>query len=358
MTISPKPLEDYLESFFGALSLNNPKLTDRAPGSGLYTLGRAFASVCADLDLRLSEFGNTIHFSSARGRDLDLLAADYGLIRKASLSAVGSVLVLSRDQVTKVDPQTILTDAETGFQFMTRNNSSVSVGFISETRIPVISIERGPAGNLPAGTLLLSPKHPTLLWTLGSSRSQNGGVRGDLSGGAPAETDTEFRLRILQHINGRQGGTEDALLASLLSFQGVESAEPQVFAPGVVVLWVDAAANLSSSLMSSLQASVNDARPIGVSVFVRQLARRLVSLNLFLVPASGVSLTDLRANALALVQNHLKGLGRGTEFDPISLEASLLSALPVREAKVTPTGKVFCPPNAVIRTSDTRITFP
>lgn len=357
LTFVPRPLEDYLEAFFTALALNNSRLTDRSPGSALYTLGRAFAAVCAEQDLRLRGVADSVLLATARGEDLDALARDLGLRRRGATAAVGTVLAIA-DAVTQLAPDTLMVDTNSGVQLVSRNRSPVTVGFVVETRIPVEAVTPGAAGNLPAGTLLVVPSQPQIRVTVGSSRQQ-GGVVGDLRGGADRESDSDFRARLQMAFRSRRGGTWESIRAAILAHPGVEYVEPQVVSPGVVLVWIDSASQLSESSLRSIRQTLEQLRPVGVETTPVQLRRRYISINVQVLPRLGVDLDQLRAETLEAIRRFLLNLGRGRGLEPERLRQVLLAQLPLRDLEVlTPQGFVECGPQEVLRSDDVRLTVP
>lgn len=359
MPISPRPLESYLEAFFSALTLNNSPLNDRAPGSALYTLGRGLATVCADQDLRLLAAAEGSHLARAERDDLDRLCRDLLLTRRPALPAVGSVLAIASAAPTVIEPATVLTDPLSEVQLLTRNEGPVVVGLVSETRVPVIAARPGLRGNLSAGTRLIDPLHPTVAWAIGTNRDGSSRPRGDLLGGQEVETDASLRQRAQMSLLGRKGGTNESIRAQVLSHTGIDSVELQVLAPGVVTVWVDAPAALSTDSRERIERTLSLHRPLGVVTLLRQLQRQLTALDIFLVPGRGQDLGLLRQAALDQAGAFVRALGRGRPLDPQVLQEFLADALTAREVRITtPATVVACPDNAVIRLTDTRVTFP
>lgn len=359
MPISPRPLESYLEAFFSALTLNNSPLNDRAPGSALYTLGRGLATVCADQDLRLLEAAEGSHLARAEREDLDRLCRDLLLTRRAALPAVGSVLAIASSGPTVIEPATVLTDPLSEVQVLTRNDGPVVVGLVSETRLPVISSRPGARSNLPAGTRLISPQHPSVAWVVGTNRDGNSQPKGDLLGGQEIETDFSLRQRAQMTLLGRQGGTNESIRAQVLTHTGIDSVEFQVLSAGVVTVWVDAPAPLSEDSRARIERTLSLHRPLGVVTLLRQLQRQLTALDIFLVPGRGQDLGELRQLAVDQATAYVRSLGRGRSLDPQALQDFLADAVTAREVRVTtPLEIVPCPDNAVIRLTDTRVTFP
>lgn len=355
MPFGPKDLDAYLESFFAAVATSNPAVTDRSPGSGLYTLGRGFAALAAEQEMRLLELSESVHLRSS-GQDLDLVAADYRVSRKAPRLARGHVLARSAAGQVRLGVNSIFVHPTNGLQF--RLEVPTSVSNLGETSLPVIAMQTGPDSNLTAGTKLLSTAYPELILHVGRYRESTGEIREPLKGGEERESSDALRDRLRTTILQRKGGTEESIIAAALSFGGVVYAEVEGLAPGVVRLWLDANGQLGEASLQALQQALWPVRPVEIVLLLQQLERRYVSVRLELPAVSMLPLEELRQQALAETESYFRRLKRGQPFLPSDLTQSLRTTLRHTITVIAPEDPVNIPDNAVARLDSISVLLP
>jgi len=323
----PRPLEDYQEFIYGQLAALNSPLTDRSPGSGLYTLTRALAATHAEQDLRLQEAYYACSPATAYGEALDRHAADYGLKRKPGTPARGWVLAKALAETTQLPPQLVLTEPHSTLQFWVQSPQPVTLSFILETRLAVVCTQVGEVGNLKAGTRLFHPDYPQVQFVVGGQRTTTG-VVGDLQGGSDPEDDSALRSRLYDRLTHASQSTGPALLQTLLAQVDVLWADVTVPTPGVAAFWVDAAAPLSHSRLNELLASIEPQRPAGIVYTLSQVGQQLLDMELRIWPAPGIDLDELSSSLRQLVRDYVRSLSLHKTLSRQTLKAVLKQQVP------------------------------
>jgi uncharacterized phage protein gp47/JayE len=241
-----------------------PRLTDRNPGSVLRTLAEAFAREYSVLSRQLEQVYDAAFLDTAEGRDLDQIVALLGLERRTQLFAVGEV-VFSR---TSPSPGDIV--IEEGTKISTAEVPAVTVS-TNETRVlragglsvavPVQAGVRGAAGVASANTLSVINRP-----ILGINHATN---PEPLAFRASTETDAALRRRAAHALEGAGRSTGRALVAALMSVEGIREQDIQieedhVSFPGMVKVTV--AAELDPAHQEQAAQLMEETRPAGIRI--------------------------------------------------------------------------------------------
>jgi uncharacterized phage protein gp47/JayE len=176
-----------------------------------------------------------------------LTNADGSIGRKLATPAIGQASFTAQTVNVVVPAGTLLTYLGTGVSYATTVDTAVNTGVV--TPAPIIALESGSAGNLPAGTMLsvAAPVPAGLIPTATVIL---------LERGTDDETDDELRARVLQRIREPpMGGDANDYVQWALSYPGVTRAwcAPQEMGIGTVSV---------RFLMDDLRAD-NDGWPTG-----------------------------------------------------------------------------------------------
>lgn len=168
-----------------------------------------FLRVVAWFISQLWELAEKVYFSgfasTAEGNNLDLVARNNGLVRIEAKKSSGKVFI---DGTGTINAGFKVSDGEITFE--TTEGGSLPGEF------PIIALERGTDGNVPANTIteIVNPQ-------VGAETVNN---PEPTTGGRGAETDAEFRSRYFLSFAVAGASTLDSIIASLLRTEGVRSA--------------------------------------------------------------------------------------------------------------------------------------
>jgi uncharacterized phage protein gp47/JayE len=196
----------------------------------------------------------------ATGANLDLFGFIWNIIREAATVSTGSITFTGVAGYTL--PSGCLFQTSTGIQFTTTNTVTLS----STSGTALISAINTGNNNLVTGSLLTLVNPVAGITSTGTVIS--------LTGGAPLETDTAYRNRILSRIaNPPFGGSQSDYVNWALAQPNVTRAwcYPQQLGPGTVqVLFAMDNTNVNgiplSADVTNMQNSLNTVRPVTCQV--------------------------------------------------------------------------------------------
>jgi uncharacterized phage protein gp47/JayE len=353
---SPRTIDQISDGIYKYLLEQNTPLSDISTGSFITALTRAFSGSILNQELMLNELAQRFYLKSATGKDLDLRAVDYGVTRKPGGFAVGSILVVSLTNNFTIPINTILTEPITGLQYTTE--SSATTNSSSEVVISVKSLIYGDNTNLVAGTKLISPSFPTVIFLVGTHRTTAREICGDLSGGISPETDDSLRTRIINTIINSRGTTQDSIKNVVLSDHSISWASIATPLPGFIQVWVDSPSQLTSADINRLTALVNTVKAAGVSSSINQVTRVVQNINIFIQPVDNVNLQTLTPLLIQITTNYILNLQIGTTFTRSSLVKLLLANTSVLTASIiTPTTDINVNSTSVVRPGRILVTY-
>ncbi len=306
------PTFDELQSRAKAeVQLRQPRLTDFTEGSVLDAITGA-AAVLADESIHINvDLFSEHFFGTAEGSALDALAADRGFPpRKPPVGAVGSVLWTKDDAgaAYTIPSGTLIEGTIEGvvIQVGTTSTAVLSATDVS-IAIPAQATITGRESNFPAGTL------DTVTAPLVADPDATATNPVGFAGGAPVETDDQYRDRLRRFFNTLRRGTVAALEFGSLLVPGVsfatvdESTVPESLGGFVSVYIGDPDARSNDTLAAQVVESLEDFRAAGVLVVVLGADREEVSLALTLTVLQGADTAqvgeDARANILGYTDN-------------------------------------------------------
>jgi uncharacterized phage protein gp47/JayE len=241
-----------------------PRLTDRNPGSVLRILAESFAREYTVVSKQLESVYDAGFLATAEGRDLDQIAALVGLQRRTQLFAVGEV-VFSRatpapGDITIEEGTRISTAEVPAVTVATSESRRLRSGSLS-VAVPVQAEVTGAAGIAAANTLTVI--HRPILGITSAVNPEALAFRGS------TETDAALRRRAAHALDGAGRSTGRALVASLLSVEGIREQDVQieedhVAFPGVVKVTV--AAELDTAHQQAAAELIDETRPAGIRV--------------------------------------------------------------------------------------------
>ncbi len=310
MAYTPKTIEEAQQQYFQALADANSEIKiDKAQGSVAYTLARGSSAVSVLQDIELKKLADSINLSTATGDQLDAFSS-FGLRRLSASRATGTVLCLSKEESATLAAGTLLTDIQSGLQFITLNTSSLNISFL-ETPVRVQAISTGSAYNLPAGTILYAAGLPYFRAVVGNRHTENNEYIGSLSGGVSREDDVAFRNRIASWLLSHTTASRAVVINRLLSFPGVTRAYTYTKAGGVLEVWVDSLQTLNQAQKAEL---VNYLRPYtsdGIVIALSQLVIVPADITLEIIPFTGSNMNTVTARIRQVVSSFIATLEVG-----------------------------------------------
>jgi len=272
-----RQVTDVQREIYRQLALNGSYLTDRTPGSVLYSLTRSFAAAALAGDQLLFDLSQDFFLSTARGERLDYRAAEYGVFRRQATYAHGYVLVRPREGDFVLRKGTVFIEPIRGTQFLSTLDRELTIPEEVEVKVPVVAARPGREGNLAAGTRLILPTGMdnelalAVEVTVGISRNLQGEVTGQITGGADEESDEQLRTRARRQLLTRNSCTEEVILNLLYGDHRVNWATVHIPFPGHTQVWVELGVSDVAPVLNDLTNLVNQVRPVGTSISVHQI---------------------------------------------------------------------------------------
>lgn len=216
-----------------------------------------------------------VWIGGASGQELDVVALDRWRLIRVPASRAGGGLLLARPSATP-GAETITT----GDEFQTAPDGEGNVRRVRATAdfvmtgtsltITVESTVTDRGGNSALGTFDSSIGSTKVTPFLDASITFT--QPSAIAGGAPAETDEQFRERIRNFIRNRQRATVEAVIFAALSVGGVASAaltEDLINSPGIFNMFIaDPDGRTSQTLIDAVFTTLNGWRAAGVGANV------------------------------------------------------------------------------------------
>lgn len=263
---SIKSFSEIVATMIERLNLVQPNL-DTKPGTVARDL---FVDLQADELQRiyrlLSVISDKQSFATAVGKDLDRLAANFGVSRRAGSPASGIVIFTASDLNQDLPiPTGTTVSARNGVSFKTIGNFSMlaseksryaanaqrlrevlDISGISDqyaVEIPVEATTAGTTGNLSSFQIVETDTRFDFQVTNANS----------MTGGSDSENDSQFRTRFLSTFSGSNTGTSLGYRNAILSLQGVLDA--LIVEPGNTLMLRDGTEVLSTDSNSRILSS-------------------------------------------------------------------------------------------------------
>lgn len=248
--------------------------------------------------------------TTAVGEYLDMHAAERGLSRKPAASAVGSVLFFADGDEHSdilIPAGTVVCTGSDMLRFTT-DSDAVLPSTSDRVNVAVTAESAGAAYNALGGcvTIIVTP-------ITGIGRVYN---IAPFSGGCDDESDDELRARIADSCVNIVTGANAAYYKRIaLSVPGVYSASAVSGGSGVVYVYIAAQGDtVSSQIKNQIQSLMDDARPLNVSVSVRDPEEIHVSLCVTIETKPGYSFNTVSARVNSAITGYIESLGIGRDF--------------------------------------------
>lgn len=265
-------------------------LVEVQPGSDLYTISRAFATVINELDNEVQDAKESVSINDAEGQDLDEWASSFYLSRREGSTSKGKVLALAESNET-IPVNTRLVDLETGLQFFT--TEEVKLNRFVEKPISIEAAKESIIHNLSAGTELYADSFRDIQFIVGSHRDEQGTVCGDLSGGRPVESDEQLRSRIVNKLVNQKTNSEFTIKSIVLAEPDVVWVDVETPLPGYLVVWIDSITTLSQDRLNYFRSLVNLNTAAGILTEVKESKKLGVDFSVTVFPDTGDDSLDL-----------------------------------------------------------------
>lgn len=336
--IEPRRVEDTQREIYRQLANLNSPLTDQSQGSVLYTLTRTMAMVALASDQMVYHLAQQINPALAQGEYLDEICANHDIHRRPARYAQGFALIRCLYQETEIYDETTLVEPQSGQQFKVNIPTQRKQKLYPEVevRVPIVALQPGAAGNLPAGTPLvcLENQGQSLVCVVGSHRNSSGHVIGNLIGGEDGETDEQLRQRLFQNLILQQSCSEPALASHFYKDHRVlwvSFANPM---PGHTQVWVELEPTEDVPVaLAELQRLAEAIRPVGTSISVHKVEIQRVNIEIRLSYVQSLDRNTIHEKLKEACHSFCRRLRYGTPFYPNLLERELNSIHPVKLLK-------------------------
>ncbi len=321
--------------------------------------------------LQLAYALNRLFLDGAEGDDLDRYAWDrYQLTRKGASAALGGetfARALSSGPAGSIPAGTLL-NSQSGFNYITTTVASFtsSTGSPSDT-VATANIRAQQAGKLSQ---------------VGANALTNFGLPAQIfdptitcnnplatGGGEDVEDDDTFRERIRGYWTTAQRGILSAIEYGAIQVPGVVSANAvEVITPGgnparLVYLYVaDSSGTASAQLAALVQTQLQNYRAAGIQVVVFTSIPQIISVALALSFVAGVDTVGLSALVQAAVLNYVNSLGCNqplllSSIGSVLQRFSSQGLIPQQGSIVAPTGDLYPSPGQTLRAFASGITL-
>jgi len=351
MTI--RTVEQIIEQMRTSLVDDNSELANFPEYGNLYAIYRSIAIAIAEQDTKIDTVSSNLFLNTATGEALDAKVREFNISRRLGTSATGGIIILGN--VQSIPANTILTDNQTGLQFVTINRIVVTsqrgVGSIEAT-------EFSPLGNLRAGRELFSSLFPNIRFIIGTSFDPFFSTyRGDLVGGSYRETDSELRSRIISTLSSLSSSTVQAIELSTLNINGISRVAVIENSPGLgyITVYIN---NSQQSIVNKVTRILNTIKPIGVAIQVRAFESVAVDINLTITTFSSTSTVSLNNRINSALQSYFNTIGQNSTLTKEAIAGVVLNVPGVVNVAVTnPTDNITINSNEILTLNTTNITY-
>lgn len=259
------------------VSANTALLTDFLPGSINYTVTRGLAGGLLDLYQKLEELEPNFFITTAQGEALDSLGNSLGINRINGSTSTGYVLAQNTDirSINLVD-RTVLTDPATFKQYLVVEGRSINIPSYTEERLKIESLDLDGEANLPAGTVLISGQYSTINFIVGSYRSTNGEVTGNLRNAISPEPDLMYRQRIIDTLL-KPTNNYFSIKQILINQGDINNVLFHTTEPGKVDVWFEPKTAINTIRLMELQELLKLELPLGVSPTAKLLSKNALN---------------------------------------------------------------------------------
>jgi len=363
--LEPRRLEDVQREIYRQLALNGSYLTDATPGSVLYSLTRAFAAAALNGDQLLYEAAQGYFINTAKDKQLDEKAGEFGVFRRGATRAGGHILVRSRESDLRLRPQAVFVEPVTGVQLLVNLTEPIVLPQEVEVKVPVVAARPGKAGNLSPGTRLVYVSEDTNSQTqpelaveayVGAARTLQGEIIGGLTGGEDAESDAKLRQRLLRHIQNRNSCTEEAILTLVFSDNRVHWATTHSPFAGHTQVWIETHVTDTTAVLNDLTQLLQSARPLGTTLSVHTISTRAVEFEVHYQSQTNTDFNQLNERVETTIWDYCYRLPYGKPLRRSDLAYQLRQ---IKEARflalLKPTEDITPPPMTALRPGNINI---
>lgn len=296
MAITYRNIDTLFNDLVTALQQSGSKLTNFLPGSGLYTLSRAWISLLARTEVEFRDMVHSFYVQLATGDDLDRRVGDFGIRRKLGTSSSGRVTIIPQDNTIAVLPRGTLIQAQSGQNSYITEEEAV-IGNRNTFDVRIRSIQPVSV-SIPVGTRLR-------LTALGENTTVV--VSETISGGLFDETDAELKARFQDFILSLQEGTYRAIRSRVLALPNIQKVLvlDQYPIQGAFTVVYDNELNDSSAFINSVRDRVEQVKPIGIPYQVIPVRVIPVSLRIRVTYRNSIVINEAEqdiSRALELIQ--------------------------------------------------------
>jgi len=302
-----RTLDQILNSIKLELQNSNSNLFKFNKYSNLYILFRTIAKAILEVESYVEEEADKKYIRSLTGVELDIKASEYGLTRNTNgIKASGYVLVSSSTSEA-IPVNTVLTNRETGDQFLITKTilaSPTEISVLIQAIEPKFIVMR-------AGTELYSSLFPAVNFIVANSRdSLTNTFLGDFLGGSFAESDEELRTRILARMGASYISTEQGLISSLLEDPEINLAFIKNNYPftGYISVFID---NSDTVVKKRAEDILEQVIAAGVNYFVYPIRSNTISIYLTVKVDTGSNLNTIDSQVRNVISRYVSSISLG-----------------------------------------------
>lgn len=326
MPVNPSTFTELYNLAKDKIQASDPTLTDFSDGSNLDALAGASA-ILADETNRYNIVLFKQHFlDTAEGDALDALALDrFGLTRQGVTKAIGRIFWVEGSATGYTIPagtviEGTLADGTT-YQAVTTEDSESDSGL----SIPVEAVVGGRAGNVAAETLTA----PSSAFVTDATATVTQKSR--MAGGAPVESDVQFRDRLRRYYSTLAKATVAALIAAAEAVSGVFFAVvKEAFGSDsslVTVYVADIDGDGNASLVTAADTAVQAVRAAGIRVVTEAAVREDMTITLVVTVPVGTDLTEAEAQIRAAALDYANNVPISTSVYASKFASAVHNAL-------------------------------
>jgi uncharacterized phage protein gp47/JayE len=325
-------IEQYLNEIQTDLLNQNSILGNFVIGTNLYIVLRAISEIFSRRDIKIKAAIDNTSILSAQGDYLDAIGLTYGLVRSLGVSAKG--YVIGEGYNGELVKGTIIETLDSTRQY--KIEESVLLSNRVSRSFKVQSVLKSVGLNVNAGTSLKAPTYPNLQLTVGRFRDSQGNAIESITGGEGIESDLDFRIRILNLLQGSflvKGSYLNIYTAlnTLLPEYSIDIIE-DVPVGGVFTVYVD---KLDSTVEQTIKDSLEFNKPIGSRYEIKLLEYSYIDLEMKVIGNINTDLDTLRQQITDLTNIYFSNKTIGQLFNKSELIGLLNSQLSVNSLNIT-----------------------
>lgn len=297
---------------------------------------RILAQQLAGLQQELTQAQLQVFPQTATGENLELHAAQRGIVRKQAVKARGEVLfsrTTAAEEDIEIPAGVSLTCAavegstEVPPRFVTMKAAVLQQGE-TQVAVPVECQSAGSGGNIAAGVLnvMITP-----VQGIGSVTNPQ-----PISSGEEAESDEALRGRLLDSYQSVTNGTNTAFYYNrAMSYPGVASAKvlPRVHGVGTVGIVVSGA-GVDEDLLAQMKQEIGEVKEINVDLTVEKAAPREIAVSVQVAAEDGYSYEDISQSCRQAVTALMEKQKIGQPVYPALIVRELLNCQGVANCRV------------------------